>query len=54
MKIKQVILDKIKELDKSNLSILEADGILVDYLIKAMPKDVQEAYEKMISNKIPF
>lgn len=51
---KQAILDKITELDNQNISITEADAWIANYLIKVMPEEIRIAYDKMISNKIPF
>lgn len=51
---KTLILNRIDELDKQNLTIVEADAFLIDYLIKAMPEEIKKAYDKMIINKIPF
>lgn len=54
IKQQQLILKRIEELDKANLSIHDVEGFLFPLLIKTMPKEVQKAYDKMISNKIPF
>ena len=51
---KQIILDRIAGLDKQNISIVESDSMLCDTLINTMPQDIKDAYNKMISNKIPF
>lgn len=48
------ILEKINELDRQNLTIVEVDAILTPYLIGALPKDIQDAYNTMIMDKIPF
>jgi hypothetical protein len=51
---KQIILNRIAELSNQNLTIVEADSMLTYTLIKAMPKDIQQVYDKMISDMIPF
>lgn len=51
---KQFIIDKIKYLNTCNISIVEADSLLTDTLIRTMPDEIKQEYDKMISNKIPF
>jgi len=51
---KQYVLNKIEEMDKSNYSLCDAQVWVLDSLLKVVPKEIREAHDKMISNKIPF
>lgn len=51
---KLIILEKIQELEKVNIDIIEVDNMLFNYLLKAMPYPIRKAYSDMISSKIPF
>jgi hypothetical protein len=52
--IKQRLLEEIAQLKKENITIVDADYRLFQYLLKLADDDIQKAYEELISELVPF